>query len=244
MKMLLAGSIRLDSISKEIRSFLESLQIEKTIEEGLPVYVRSEDEDLLFIEDFELPSKANRKFEREAPKGIYRGGAIIKVTCKHGILVVPDERYGWFKPFAGLARYSEGRDLIAAGTRELIEEAFVYDIAKTTRFVPKRCATRASTTCSLDFTVSNVQEVGEIQIIGWEINEKNRAFEAVLEWDITELEQEFSVSLEERWWSGGRNGVSVFVVDRRGSIVGLFSGQQGFLKIHEFGVHETLRRYL
>jgi hypothetical protein len=209
---------------------------------GIPVYSRWSD-GFSFITNFILPTRANKKFEKEAPEGLFRGGAVIKVVCSQGICVVPDERHGWFKPFAGIARHSEGHNLCLAGARELLEEAFVYDLQKTTRFVPGDHLD-APKNCTLNFTVERTIEIGEINLLGYEINETNRALESVLEWDITGIRVPFSISLEEKWWAGGNNGVSVYAINPSGELIGVFSGQQGFIEIPKYGVHETLQKYL
>jgi hypothetical protein len=231
-------------LTENQRTFLQSLAAETEMDaHGIPVYVLTAG-DFSFVSDFKLPAKANKRFEKEAPAELYRGGAVIKVICQQGVLVVPDERYGWFKPFAGMARFAEGNDLSLTGGRELMEEAFVYDLKKTTRFVPQGWKEKASLSSNLDFTVQTVREIGAVEIIGQSVNETNRALEAVMEWDISGLAEPFSVNLEERWWNGGRNGIPVFVINGDGAIAGVFSGQQGFLEIPKFGIHETLRKYL
>lgn len=226
-------------------NFLKKLSEEFSIsgnDPGIPVYSKQSD-GFYFISDFKLPTKANKKFEKEVPEGLFRGGAVIKVVCSQGICVVPDERHGWFKPFAGIARHIEGRNLCLTGARELIEEAFVYDLDKKTRFVPADHLD-ATKKCSLDFMVEKAVEVGEINVLGYDFNTTNRALEAVLEWDITRIRVPFSISLEEKWWSGGHNGVSVYTINPSGELVGVFSGQQGFIEIPKYGIHETLKKYL
>ncbi len=234
-----------DILNSYQKGFLRELLKEFPFSEkdsGIPVYSKWSD-GFSFISDFKLPARANKKFEKEAPEGLFRGGAVIKVVCSQGICVVPDERHGWFKPFAGIARHIEGRNLCLTGARELIEEAFVYDLEKKTRFVPADHLDAAKN-CSLDFMVEKTVEVGEINVLGYDVNKTNRALEAVLEWDITGIRVPFSISLEEKWWAGGHNGVSVYTINPSGELVGVFSGQQGFIEIPKYGVHETLKKYL
>jgi len=235
-------SIKLSKLSKEKKEFLFSLPQSSPEEDGIPVYLIVEN-CAYFISDFKLSSKANKQFEKEAPAGLYRGGAVIKVQSKYGTLVVPDDRYKWWKPFAGIANFSEGLDLTKTGARELIEEAFVYSSDKKTRFVPKGMLS-ATKLCSLDFEAEQVKELGKIEIVGFEINETNRALEAVLHWDISKIDVPYSVSLEEEWFAGGKNGISVYAINSSGEIVGIFSGQQGFQEIANFGIHETLKHLL
>lgn len=233
-----------DVLNGSQKSFLTELSKEFSADNdpGIPMYLKWSD-GFSFVSDFKLPYQANKKFEREAPEGLFRGGAVIKVKCFQGICVVPDERHGWFKPFAGIARHSEGHNLCLTGARELLEEAFVYDLEKKTRFVPVGYGD-AVKSCTLNFNVEKTIEIGEIDVLGYEINTTNRALEAVLEWDITGIRVPFSISLEEKWWSGGHNGVSVYIIKSNGELVGFFSGQQGFIEIPKYGIHETLKKYL
>lgn len=232
----------LDSYQKSfLRESLEEFPFPEK-DPGIPVYLKWSD-GFSFISDFKLPTRANKKFEKEAPEGLFRGGAVIKVVCHQGICVVPDERHSWFKPFAGIARYSEGHNLCLTGARKLLEEAFIYDPEKTNRFVPADHLD-APKNCTLNFTVEKTIEIGEINVLGYEINKTNRALEAVLEWDITGIKVPFSISLEEKWWAGGHNGVSVYIVNPNGELVGVFSGQQGFIEIPKYRIHETLKKYL
>ena len=244
-KVAIIGNTKLASLEPAQREFLEQLAKDfPDTGHGLPAYLRLADDRFAFIGDYKLPQKGFKKLEQEGPAGLYRGGSIIKVTSRYGVLVVPDERYQFFKPFAGMARYEEGHDLRLTGTRECLEEAFVYSLDKKQRFVPAG-RTDAIKVCTLDFEVAEIVEVGEFIHLAYDINEKNRALEAVLSWDITDIAVPFSVSLEEKWFSGGRNGVSVFVIDpKTREVVGLFSGQQGFQQIPEYGIHEVLARYL
>jgi hypothetical protein len=246
MKMLMQGSVGIENVSGEQREFLEkiSLAVENDVK-GKCVF-QARPEGFFWIDDYVMPSKAFKIFEKEAPEGLYRGGAIIRVTSAYGILVVPDERYNWFKPFAGLANFNEGGDLRKAGMRELMEEAFVYSSDKKTRFVPAGCYSENENIriCSLDFTVEKVEVLREVELLGYEVNQTNRALEAVLGWDISDLTSGFSVSLEEKWWTGGHNGISVYALNSAGKLVGVYSGQQGFIEIPKFGIHETLLKYL
>ena len=236
-----------------IEHFLKQIPKAEAGDPGIPIYTTIydyaqgealEDGDVFLYPHKVMATQFNKQFERDAPAGLYRGGAIIRVVSSYGTLVVPDERYGWWKPFAGIAQGDEGHDLTITGVRELIEEAFIYDVKKTTRFVPVGTTKGTSRACRLGFEVSNVVEVGTIKAVGFELNEKNKAIEAVLEWDITSIDTPYSVSLEEEWWAGGQNGVSVYVIGNDGTLNGVFSGQQGFIKIPSLGIHPTLQKYM
>ncbi len=242
---MLFKKIKLGDVSTEQAKFLSSvLALFFDYEGALPIYQLQANGQFAFIEDFKMPRKAFKKLEQEGPAGLYRGGAIIKVTSRYGVLVIPDERYQFFKPFAGIAHYREGHDLCLTGARELMEEAFVYSLDKKYRFVPAG-RTDATKVCTLGFEVNHIVEIGEVKFLAYDVNEKNRALEAVFYWDISDIPVPFSVSLEEKWFSGGRSGINVFVIDPKShDIVGLFSGQQGFQEIPKYEIHEVLARYL
>lgn len=230
-------------LTEEQKNFLQSLPQATDDDPGIPIFVRN-GEIFSFIKEAKMPTAFDKEFDTLAPPGLYRGGAVIMVTYQDGVLVVPDERYHWFKSFAGVANYDEGYDLSMTGLRELLEEAFVYDIKKTNRFVPVGSNSRCSRYCWLGFTVQQITEIGEIKHLGFAVNEKNRAYEAILEWNIDSIEGEISVAVDEDWWSGGHPGYPVFVMNKDGSVRGIFSGQQGFQTIPDFGMHPTLTQYL
>lgn len=233
------------ALNSDQRSFLAELKLAEGDDPGIPVYLR-DGEKFHFLREYKMATSANRHFEKNAPAGLYRGGAVILVKYQGGTLVVPDDRYGWFKPFAGIAQHDEGHDLTLTGFRELNEEAFVYDLKKKKRFGPAGWS--ASTrSCSLGFTVDavDIDHFEALKNVGTAVNEDNRAYEAVLQWDISSIGEPFSVSLEESWWSGHHSGVSVYVMnDEDGSIRGVFSGQQGFVALPKLGIHPTLKAEL
>ncbi len=231
------------TLTGEQRAFLESLPCAEDDDQSFPIYVREGDK-FTFIQDCKPMSSSNGKFEKAAPAGLYRGGAVIIVRYDGGTLVVPDDRYGWWKPFTGIAQHDEGPNLILTGIRELIEEAFVYDLKKTKRFVPTGARLDCERLCSLGFIVTEVVEVGKISHSHYAVNEKNRAYEAVLVWDITGIRDPFSVSLEEEWFSGDHTGIPVYQMQDDGVIRGVWSGQQGLLELPKFGIHPTLRSHL
>lgn len=230
-------------LSDDQKHFLEIVPRAQGDDKGIPLFVRNGD-DFHFLAGIKMATSFNKDFNEKAPDGLYRGGVVIMVTYQGGVLVVPDDRYHWFKSFAGIANYDEGDDLKKAGLRELLEEAFVYDLSKTTRFVPIGSNLQCSRYCWLGFTVEKIVEVGEIKQINYAINEKNRAYEAVLQWGLDEIGKDISVAIDEDWWSGGHPGFPVYVMNMDGSIRGIFSGQQGFQTIPDFGKHPTLEVYL
>ena len=230
--------------SAEQRAYLDRLPRAEGDDPGIPIYLR-DGERFIFLPEYKMASAANRAFEKDAPAGLYRGGAVILVTYQGGTLVVPDDRYGWFKPFAGIAQHDEGGDLVLAGIRELIEEAFLYDTReKALRFVPQGAGHGCELVSSLGFTARRTVEVGQVKLSHHAVNEANRSYEAVLTWDISAIGVSFSVSLEEEWWNKDKSGISVYVLNNDGTLRGVFSGQQGFIALPALGIHPTLKSVL
>lgn len=229
--------------SDEQSGYFARLGRAKDGDPGIPIFLRKGGE-FYFIPDVKMASEEALRFEREAPPGLYRGTAATLVTWQGGILAVPDERYSWFKPFAGNAEYKEANDLKLTGRRELMEEVFVYDLEKTTRFVPQGAGMGCIHSSQLGFTVNREVEVGEISLVRYQVNERNRAYEAVLTWDISEIDVPFSVSLEEEWFNGDSSGIPVFVLNTDGTVRGVFSGQQGFIALNRLAFHPVLKTSL
>lgn len=233
--------------TREQQDFLEALPRAKEGDRGIPIYIRQPDGSFAFLQGYNMATSANRQFERTAPQGLYRGGVVILVRMHDHILVVPDDRYQWFKPFAGIACYDEGEDLCLSGMRELIEEAFIYDLKKTTRYVPNDVSSSVpiSRSSSLGFEVGSLMSHGHVTQKGVAVNDTNKAYEAVVEWDISGIEVPFSIALEEEWWAKHWSGVSVYAMNRHtGAIEGVYSGQQGFLELPKLGIHPTLKAEL
>lgn len=249
-----------ENLSSEARAWLISLN-EKAgdmpNDPGIPVYLRQGD-DFFFIENFVLKSKANRNFEAgAATHGLYRGGAVVIINCllKYkvsdrlkalmALLVVPDERYGWAKPVAGIANFSEGLDLTKAGRRELGEEAFIFtlDPKNRKRIVPKGLM-NAPMVNSLGLEAVQCVEIGEVLIDHYAVNEKNRGLEAVMRWEL-DISEPFSYTHNEDWWQGGHSGITAYAIDpQTKQVIGVFSGQQGFVPITSYGIHPTLLSYI
>ena len=242
------------------KSFLASLnEATESVanDPGIPVYLR-EGDDFFFVEDFILKSKANRAFEAgSADHGLYRGGAVViinsllkrkvagRLHASMAVLVVPDERYGWAKPVAGIANHSEGFDLTLAGRRELGEEAFIFtlDAKNRKRIVPKGLKD-APMVNSLGLEAIECVEIGEVVIDHYAVNEKNRGLEAVMRWDL-DISEPYSYTHNEDWWQGGHSGITAYAIDPISrQFIGVFSGQQGFIPIPEYGIHPTLEGFL
>lgn len=240
MKNPIIGATTLKNLSPAHQGFLKAFT--QTIDPcAIPLYVEN-DNGLTFIFDFGISGSENEKFEKKAPPGLLRGGAVIKIISRQGILVIPDERYHWFRLFGGVARFNEWHNLQFTGGRELSEEVFVYDLKKNARYVPIGYAQTASNKCGLDFNVKTIEELGRLELIDYKKNYSNKCIEAILKWDISTLNN-FSVNLEEEWGIS-KSGISVYAINNQGKIMGIFSGQQGFVEFPKFSLHKTLEAAL
>lgn len=224
--------------SAEQRSYLDGLLRAEGDDPGIPIYLR-DGERFIFLPEYKMASVINRHFEETAPAGLYRGGAVILVTCHSCTLAIPDDRYSWYKPFAGIAEHSEGYNLVLTGIRTLAEEAFLSNTKeKTFRFVPQGTGTGCNLTSLLGFTAERSVEVGQIRLSHYAVNEINRAYEAVLTWDVSNIGVPFSVSFEKQVL--GNDKVSVYMLGHDGVLTAVFSDQPGLIPLPRLDIHPTL----
>lgn len=210
----------------------------------MPLYYRHDDE-IKFVSDFGLPEKANRDFEKLALTDTYRGGISAMVMTDHGVLSFGDDRYSWLRTFGGIAKFEEGQQLSLTAGRELEEEAFVFTLDHSKRYVPQGFSAFASAECSLGFTAKEIVEAGKLVSLGHTCNEKNRAYEAMFIWDLSgAISEKFSVTAEEDWFRGGHSGTTLLTIDNFGRVSGFFSGQQGYFPLFGMGVHEVFEKML
>lgn len=245
-------NISLDDLDQTQKDFLRGLESGREVTNGLAIFWRDGDA-ARFIADFKVTSESNSKFEKEAPRGFYRAGVVMFIHWKDLYLVVPDERYQWWKPApAGLARFNEGQDLLLTAQRELAEEVFIISLPqidpnrpklRSARYLPQEVAGELYN-ASLDLTAEKVVPVGELKHEGYHYNETNKSFETLFSWDISPIAEEFTISLNESWYAGGNAGISVYAMDKNGSIAGIFSGQQSFQTLNNYKLHETLEKFL
>ncbi len=111
------GKRVLNELPDTQRQYLFSLEASTDISKKaeIPVYYREGDGQVWFISDFVL--RDNKAFEKTAPAGLYRGGALMKLLTKQGQVVIYDERYKWLRLIGGIARFNEGDDLIKTAIR-------------------------------------------------------------------------------------------------------------------------------
>ena len=237
----------------EAQSFLLALNesVPSEEEEGIALYLRK-GEEFYFINDFALKNKANLAFEKGASEhNLYRGGALVMIIAEidgeKAMIVIPDQRYDWSRAFGGHVQFSEGMHLDVAGKRELGEEVFLFTLVKENRkrLVPKGLKD-ISNDNYLRLEITEMFESGEVKLDYFVVNEKNRALEAVMSWDLgsLDIEANYSCIHNEDWWEGGDAGIIVYAIalkDKR--ILGFFSGLQGFIPLPKYGFHPTLIGY-
>jgi len=244
------GVMVLAELPEEQRQFLINLRELTTVAQAakamIPVYYRDQEGNVFFVEDYILYD--NKTFEKTAPTGLYRGGALMKLMTKFGQVVLFDERSQWLRQIGGIAKYSEGDDLSETAIREsVIEELAVVAIMpdkSKIRLVPEGMSQFVGLTInSWEITTAKVQETGIISFVEYFFNDSNKAFEYVVEWDISEWDN-LRVFHAEDWFEGGRSGFTPFVIDSDGNVVGIYDGQHGFASFPITKLHPTLQATL
>jgi len=210
---------------------------------GIPVYLKVENK-VFFISDYSLND--NKLFEQTAPEGLYRGGGVLDLITDVGRVVIYDERkkQKWFRPIGGIARKSEGSNLVDTAIREFLEEIAVVTEDEQTRLIPKNNKKNVSTLISnWGFSVSCIREAGEIKVVHGFFNDVNKAYELLIRWDISG-ENNLHIFHSEAWHNGGQTGFVPFVLDHNGSLVGLYDGRHGYVPLPITRYHPTLTQLI
>lgn len=235
-------------IPSELREYLLSIT-DRSKGEQIPVYYRpKESDDVFFIKDYIL--KDNSVFEKSAPAELYRGGGILLLKTKEGFVTLFDDRYHWLKMPGGIAQFNEGNDLMATAIREaIIEELVILKNDESLRLVPQNLGRNVDKHIdNWDVTVPDAKGCGKTKIIDIFFNEKNRAIEVVAVWDLSKEDTDLVILHNEDWFRGGDTGFAPMVIDKTGSIVGIYSGRQGYVAfpIPAGGIklHPTLEKVL
>lgn len=242
------GVIRMDiktmlfkDVPLPLWSYLKALEVgtQPTIQAAIPVYYRKGDE-VFFISDYVL--RDNKTFEKTAPPELYRGGALLKLLTKNGQVVLYDERYKWLRLVGGIAKFDEGANLIKTAIREaVVEELAVLANGERVRFVPE--GTKDLVGFSVPgwgIAVEGILETGSLSVVRHFFNDANRAFEIVVEWNLTAC-NDLIVLHSEDWFRGGRSGFVPFVIDEAGSVVGMYDGRHGYVSMPIQNLHPTLQ---
>jgi len=232
--------ISVQNLPEEQKNFLLSLEAGKN---ETPVYYRDASGEVFFVADYVLTN--NKVFEKTAPIGLYRGGALLKLLTKDGQVVIYDERSQWLRLVGGIARFDEGSDLTKTAIREaIIEELAVLADSEKARLVPVGMKSSASLLIpAWGITAERIEEVGLISEIKHYFNDANKAFEIVVQWDISDLDG-LEIFHQEDWFRGGRSGFVPMVIDERGNVVGMYDGRHGYMSFPVKDLHPTLREVL
>ena len=236
------GKMVLSDLPDDLSTWLENLEglteISK-VNVMIPVYYRDQEGKVFFISDYVLHD--NKAFEKNAPAGLYRGGALLEIKTREGRIVIYDERYKWLRMVGGIARFNEGFDLMKTAVREgVVEELSVLANGEKTRLVP------TGTSGCIGFSVEGwgitaevIEETGSLSVIKTTFNEANHAFEMVVRWDISNYDG-LIVLHSEDWFRGGHSGFVPFVINDKGEVVGLYDGRHGFVPMPMQTLHPTL----
>lgn len=184
---------------------------------------------VFFITDFVL--RDNRLFEKNiAPEhNLYRGGGLLDIVVNGKRVVIPDERFGWLRPIGGIARFSEGNDLIQTAVREAIyEELCVLSEDEKEKFVPEGFS-MVDLSTKMNFSAEKIKNIGKIMLLGYCFNEENKGFEAVVQWRIDGIK--VKILHNEDWFAGGLSGIVPLAIDDFGRVTGIYSGRQGLIDI-------------
>ncbi len=239
--------MKLVDLPEELSSYLKdlagSMEIAK-IKAMIPVYYRVGDE-VFFITDYVLWD--NKRFEKTAPDGLYRGGALLKLLTKDGQVVIYDERRQWLRLVGGIARFEEGDDLTKTAVREgIIEELAVLIDNDKIRLVPIGMTAMIGdpSVSSWGIKINSVVETGSLEMVNYFFNNENRAFEVVVQWDLSSVDTNLFVYHNEEWFLEGRCGFVPFVIDELEDIVGIYDGRHGFVPMPIEKLHPTLEAVL
>lgn len=238
------NKILLKDLPIELVCYLQELDLttDPAKKAAIPVYYKKGGENF-FISDYVL--RDNRAFEKSAPSRLYRGGALLKVITKQGCIVIYDERYKWLRMVGGIARHSEGLDLMKTAVREgVVEELSVLANGEKTRLVP--IGMSGSVGLTIDgwgITAENIEETGALSVVKTIFNEANHAFEIVVQWDLSDCDG-LIVLHSEDWYKGGRTGFAPLVIDDIGDVIGFYDGRHGYVPLPVQNLHPTLASVL
>lgn len=240
---LAIGMISFDQLDEEKKACLLGIPHGDPTK-GIPVYLKK-GEQLFFIEDYILNN--NKEFEKNAVEDLFRGGGLLDLLTDKGRACIYDERYG-LRQAAGIARFSEGKDLIKTAIREgILEEISIFyrNGDEKIKIVPKGYANTSSKQINnWNLTCDTLEEKGEIRVLDYFLNNSNKALEAIVQWDLSENDKNLIICHTEDWYMHGNSGFTVFAVDEKGIIVGCYDGQHGYMSFSNIKIHPTLTHVL
>jgi hypothetical protein len=227
-------------------------EVDKRSDSGhvVPLYWMDQHGALGHIKDRFSTIKLSRGFRTEAPPKLYIGGVAVWVHTRHGLLATPDDRknkLGFFPIKAtaqGVAELGEAKDLMGTAYRELYEEAIIATIAEDDQrveIVPGGAHPHGAIP-ALNIALTNHRHVGKLECLGVMARDDVKSLEMVCYWDLTQLGETriMAIHSEDDWHHGGRPGINFLVLDpHTKNIVGIMSGQQGFIPFAQLRVEPT-----
>jgi hypothetical protein len=231
-------SFDLDSASAE---FLGSFRSASYNADAVPIYIRTKD-GYAWVKDVACPFKRRGEF-KQAPEGLFLSGAAVFALVAEGICVVPDERgQGCFKAvIQGWSAFAEGGNPLATALREGTEESVVFTMKDRTELIPEGMVARGKI-AALGIKLASARVHGAFKPLRINENFVDRVIEFVFTWDLRDVGEAISFAYDDEFFSGGYMGANVHVLDAAKKVVGVFSGQQGFLRINELGLHSVISK--
>lgn len=230
-------------ISTAQQLFLEGYNIQADTEDNaVPIYYKGQDGEFYHVPRVACPWGKRGEFMKDAPDGLFLTGAAVFVKTHQGIGVAPDERDGgkWKATAQGWATHLEGDDSLQTAMRELHEEVVAF--TGRTELVPAGGVPK-QTVRSLGILLTEARSVGQLELLRVNENVDERVVEFVYVWDLSEIES-LMLTYEEEWFQGGNIGANIHVLSASGDLVGVFSGQQGFVPIVQLALHPVVKQSL
>lgn len=206
-------SITVSELNKNMdASYLDYLQ--DNFRGSCPLYLKNSDGNFSLIADCAIDEKHISLLKPSFPSWLYRGGGVVNLITREGVVVRFDDRRGWWKPAAaGIASILDGDNpsnlLVNSALRELTEEInIIADPIIKLKDQPK----------TVSFTV----------------NEPDKAIEAVIMIDISAYDIKNIIGMED-----GDVGPTIGVLNN-GRIVGLYNQTQGYINLLQINIHPSI----
>ncbi len=205
-------SLTLSDLEKTVdTAFLKYLQ--KNFKGQCPLYLREENQFSL-IEDCTISENNLTLLKPSFPNWLYRGGGVVNLTTKFGLIMRFDDRHNWWKPStAGIADIRDGSTpeqvLINSALRELREEIEVIADRK-------------------------INLLDQPKNIKFTVNEPDKAIEAVIDIDLSSYNIINIIARED-------DGIipTIGVLNQK-CIVGLYNQTQGYINLTQVNIHPSV----
>lgn len=206
-------SITVSELNKQMdASYLDYLQ--DNFRGSCPLYFKNRDGNFSLITDCAIDEKHISLLKPSFPDWLYRGGGVVNLITREGVVVRFDDRRGWWKPAAaGIASILDGDNpsniLVNSALRELAEEIVI--IADPNLIIKDQPKT-------VSFTV----------------NEPDKAVEAVVTINISAYDIFDIIGMED-----GDINPTIGVLNN-GRIVGLYNQNQGYINLKQINIHPSI----